>query len=135
MNGRIWHRWSARAVAALFMTVGCLAIVAGFVDASSRQGFWLVGALNVATAIGLLLERPAWRTVAVVILSLELIGTLIFAAQLLGTHSGLIVGVPGHYVVFRNGLRALVLAGVAGVESGCLWVLMRVGESARAAHT
>lgn len=125
MGGRDSSRWTLRGVAGLLIMLGGLATVSAIEPSPERQFIFFVGAMNLIAGIGLLRQQPGWRTLALGVLWLQLVGSIIAAAWLFATSSPLVLDLPGTAVLLDGSLRAIPLAVVVGLCAYCLWALRR----------
>lgn len=125
MGGQDSSRWKSRGVAGLLIVLGSLAMVSALEPTPDRQFIVFFGAVNLLAGIGLLRQQPGWRTLALGVLWLQLVGSICFAVWLFATGSPLDLYMPGIAVSLNGGLRAAPLAILCGLYTYGLWALRR----------
>jgi len=112
-------------VAVPFLVGGGLALVSALYPSPNSQASLLLGVLNLGVGVGLLMKRPGWRGAALVVLALQLAGTILLAAMLISTDSPLTLGLLNRAVQLDGGLDALLLSVLSAIEVASLVILTR----------
>lgn len=128
--------WVLRAVAAVFVSGGVLALVMSFYPSpSSHYVLWL-GLTDLVVGIGLLRRGGPWRSVAVLVLWLQLVVFGGIIVSLFVTNEPLVIGLPWFSLLFEGAPRLVPIAVLALVGLLTLWALTRPGVARElAAHT
>lgn len=118
-------RWLIVVVAVPFLVGGGLAFVSALYSAPNSQPSLLLGVLNFGVGVGLLMKRPGWRGAALIVLALQLAGTIFLGAMLFSTDSPLTLGLLNRAVQLDSGLDALLLSVLSAIEVASLVILTR----------
>ncbi|MDO8963717.1 MAG: hypothetical protein Q7W30_04405 [Coriobacteriia bacterium] len=118
-------QWLIAGVAGLFVVGGVLGVTASLYPSPNRLVSLLLGVLNAGVGVGLLMKRPGLRGFALVMLALQLGGTVVLGAMLIATDSPLTLELLNRAVALDGGLDTLVLIVVSASEVVSLVALTR----------